>query len=176
MRARTGSSSSARPTAISVPAASGTSFWLGRPTTIGAAPLQRQAHHHLGAAIKPAGDAEAAGERGDQREAESEAGPIGIGLWADPGATVADGHGQALAVGLGLDHQRAGSVGIGVDDDVHAGLGDHRLQIGEPGLVHADLLGQPGQSVANHRDVLRPCGKPHLKPGGLLVGGGAVCH
>ena len=45
-------------------------------------------------------------------------------------------------------------IRVGVDDDVHAGLGDDRLQVGDPGLVHADLLGQPGQRVADDRDVL----------------------
>jgi hypothetical protein len=41
-----------------------------------------------------------------------------------------------------------------VNDDVHAGLGDDRLQVGEAGLVHADLLRQAGQRMANYSDVL----------------------
>ena len=71
-------------------------------------PLQRQAHRHLGAAVEAAGDREAAGEGGDQREAEPQAGALDVGLRADPGAAVADDHGQAVAVGLGLDLERPG--------------------------------------------------------------------
>ena len=65
---------------------------------------------------------------------------------------------------------------VGVDDDVHAGLGDDGLQVGDAGLVHADLLGEPGEGVADHRDVLRSGRERHLKPFGLLAAGGRVCH
>ena len=95
---------------------------------------------------------------------------------ADSRAAVADGDGEALGVGLRFDRQRAGFARVGVDDDVHAGLGDDRLEIGDAGFVHADLFGEPGEGVTNHRDVLRPCGEPHVKPFRLLAGGGAVCH
>ena len=64
--------------------------------------------------------------------------------------------------GLGLDAERTRIALVGVDDDVHAGLGDHRLQVGDPGLVHADLLGEAGQRVADDRHVLGLGGKPSV--------------
>ena len=77
---------------------------------------------------------------------------------------------------LRLDAERPGLAFVGVDDDVHAGLGDDGLQVGDPGLVHADLLGQAGQGVADHGDVLRASRKRHLEPCGLLAAGGRLCH
>ena len=38
-------------------------------------------------------------------------------------------------------------AGVGMYYDVHAGLGDDRLQVGEGGLIHPHPFGQTGQRV-----------------------------
>ncbi len=115
---------------------------------------QRHAHHDLGAPIDAAGDREAARKRGDQRETQAQAVAVAVRLWADSRTFVANHDGQSFRVGPRLDAERPGLAPIGMQDDVHAGLGDDGLQIGQPGLVHADLLGQPSEGMANHSHVL----------------------
>ena len=83
---------------------------------------------------------------------------------------------EAVGIGMGLDVERARLAAVGVDDDVHAGLGDDGLQVGDPRLVHADLLGQPGERVADDRDVLGPRWKGDRQPGGRVAFGGYVWH
>ena len=41
------------------------------------------------------------------------------------------------------------SLVVGVDDDVHARLGDHRLQVGDLGRLHLERLGEAGERVAD---------------------------
>ena len=75
---------------------------------------------------------------------------------------VADDDAEALGIGKRLHLERAGlALRVGVDDDVHAGLGDDRLQVGDRRLVHPDLLGQPGESVTDDRDILSTRWKGH---------------
>ena len=116
-------------------------------------------------ALDPAADLEARGERRDQRQADPQAGPVDAGARADPRPKSRTATVRPSCVGHRLDLERAGlALRVGVDDDVHAGLGDDRLQVGDRRLVHADPLGQAGDRVAHHRDVLRPRGKRHLQP------------
>ena len=117
---------------------------------------QRYPYGDLGPPVDPPRDREAAGERRDQREPEPQALAAGVRLGAYPHALVADDDGEPGVVGLGFDAERAGLAPVGVEGDVHAGLGDDGLQIGQPRFVHADLLGQTGQSVPDQSDVLRP--------------------
>ena len=104
-------------------------------------------------------DLEAAGEGGDQRQADPQARALDVGAGADAAAGVAHDDGQALVLRARLDLERPGPSSVGVDDDVHAGLGDDRLQVGDARFVHAELLGQPGECVADDRDVRRPRGQ-----------------
>jgi hypothetical protein len=130
---------------------------------------ERQAHRHLGAAVGAAGDREAVAEGADQGEAEAQAGPLDVGPRADSDPPVADDDNQAVTVGAGLDVERPGAALVGVDGDVHAGLGDDRLEVGQARFVHPDLLRQPGEDVADHGNVCRFGWKHHLKPPGLVA-------
>ena len=122
-------------------------------------------HADFGPPLDPAADLEAGGERRDQRQADPQARAVDAGARADPAAEVPHRDGQAVAVGHRVDFQQAGlALRVGVDDDVHAGLGDDGLQIGGRSVVHPDPLRQPGDRVAHHGDVLRLRGKRHLEP------------
>ena len=44
-----------------------------------------------------------------------------------------------------------------------------------PGVVHADLLGQAGERVADDGDVLGPRRERDRQPGGSVAFGGYVC-
>ena len=120
---------------------------------------QRQVHADLGAAVDAALDLEAAGEGGDQGQADPQAGPVDVGARPDPHPEVADDDGEALLAGDRLDLEQTRLIGgVGVDDDVHAGLGDDRLQVGDARFVHPDPLRQAGEGVADDSDVLRSGG------------------
>ena len=86
-----------------------------------------------------------------------------------PRPCIADDDGEAVGVGVGLDCKWAGLTRIGMGDDVHACLGDDGFEIGDPRLVHPDLLGETGEGVSDHRNVLRFCRKQHLEPPGLFA-------
>ena len=119
-------------------------------------------HDDLGAAVEPAREREAAGERGDQRKPEAQTGRFCLGSGPDADAGVPHGHREAVGLGLGLDLERPGISFVGVHDDVHAGLCDDGLQVGDAGFVHAYLLGKACQGVPDDRDVLRFGRERHL--------------
>ena len=132
---------------------------------------QPQVHADRGAAVAAAADLEAGGEGGDQGEADPQARPVDVGARPDPHPAIADLDRQALVLGEGVDFERPLAVlGVGMDDDVHRRLGDDRLQVGERGLVHPQLLAEAGESMPNHGDVLRPGRQRHPQPRSIIRG------
>ena len=146
--------------------AAATRLALGRSSSRGS---ERQVHADLGAAVDAALDLEAAGEGGDQGQADPQAGPSTSGRGRIPMPKSRTTTVRPSMLGHRLDLEQARLVlRIGMDDDVHAGLGDDRLQVGDPRFVHPDPLGQAGEGVTDDRHVLSPGGKRHLQPRSIV--------
>ena len=64
---------------------------------------------------------------------------------------------------------RALAVGVGVHDDVGAGLGDGELDVRQGLVVDLEHLPEPADGMADDGDVLRPCGKGDLEVGKLRL-------
>ena len=99
-----------------------------------------------------AAELERLGERRDERQAEAEAGAVGAR--EHPAALVAHGDREAAVAQRGGDLHRAVAVGVGVDDDVRARLGDGELDVGEHLVVDVEGVAEPAEGMADDGDVL----------------------
>ena len=61
-----------------------------------------------------------------------------------------------------------------MDDHVHAGLGDNGLQVGDPLLVHAAVLRDAGDRVADQGDFAASAGEGDLESLWVFAAAGAV--
>ena len=76
--------------------------------------------------------------RRDQRQAHAQALAVRVRARADAGPAIAHDHHEGVTVAVGVDLQRPSAVLVGMDDDVHAGLGDNRLQVRHLRRIHVE--------------------------------------
>ena len=98
-----------------------------------------------------------------------EAEPRAVGPRHDAAPAVGDHERQAAPVDRGAQAHRALAVGVGVHDDVGAGLGDGELDVREGLVVDLEDLAEPAHGVAHHGDVLRARGQRDLEIGKLRL-------
>ena len=111
-----------------------------------------EGHPHLGAVVGAAAQLERLGERGDERQAEAEAGAVGAR--EHPAALVAHGDHEAPVAHAGGDLHRAVALRVGVDDDVGARLGHGELDVGQDLVLDVQRVAEAAERVADDGDVL----------------------